>query len=124
MLQLPLGWRREKTVREKLLSVRKSCHVFHVNVDTFVSSSQTVAPVCSAPHFRLLRVCEQNRNKGKLEGIDALLGEDFYHFLFSFTPSNQILNRELFLIPNLNLGMRLWPIHSNCSCVSCKAAQW
>ncbi|XP_028398344.1 Fanconi anemia group D2 protein-like isoform X2 [Dendronephthya gigantea] len=37
-------------------------------------SSQTVAPVCSAPHFRLLRVCEQNRNKGKLEGIDALLG--------------------------------------------------
>lgn len=31
--------------------------------------------VCLAPHFRLLRICEQSQHNGDLEGIDALLGE-------------------------------------------------
>lgn len=30
--------------------------------------------ICLAPHFRLLRVCEESQHKGDLEGIDALLG--------------------------------------------------
>ena len=31
-----------------------------------------------APHFRLLRICEQVLNEGSLEGIDALLGCPLY----------------------------------------------
>ena len=31
--------------------------------------------ICLAPHFRLLRVCEESQHKGDLEGIDALLGK-------------------------------------------------
>jgi len=33
-----------------------------------------VSLICLAPHFRLLRVCEESQHKGDLEGIDALLG--------------------------------------------------
>ncbi|XP_044183012.1 Fanconi anemia group D2 protein-like isoform X2 [Acropora millepora] len=33
-----------------------------------------VSLICLAPHFRLLRVCEESQRKGDLEGIDALLG--------------------------------------------------
>ncbi|KAK2547498.1 Fanconi anemia group D2 protein [Acropora cervicornis] len=32
-----------------------------------------VSLICLAPHFRLLRVCEESQRKGDLEGIDALL---------------------------------------------------
>ncbi|KAL9960552.1 hypothetical protein ACROYT_G034027 [Oculina patagonica] len=38
------------------------------------SDSATVSLICLAPHFRLLRVCEESQHKGDLEGIDALLG--------------------------------------------------
>ncbi|XP_015761600.1 PREDICTED: Fanconi anemia group D2 protein homolog, partial [Acropora digitifera] len=34
----------------------------------------TISLICLAPHFRLLRVCEESQRKGDLEGIDALLG--------------------------------------------------
>ena len=34
-----------------------------------------VSLICLAPHFRLLRVCEESQRKGDLEGIDALLGK-------------------------------------------------
>lgn len=30
--------------------------------------------MCLAPHFRLLRICEQSQHNDELEGIDALLG--------------------------------------------------
>ena len=40
--------------------------------------SVPVPLICLAPHFRLLRVCEEGQHKGDLEGIDALLGK----FLF------------------------------------------
>lgn len=33
-----------------------------------------VSLICLAPHFRLLRACEESQHKGNLEGIDALLG--------------------------------------------------
>jgi len=38
------------------------------------SDSAPVSLICLAPHFRLLRVCEESEHKGDLEGIDALLG--------------------------------------------------
>ena len=37
--------------------------------------SVPVPLICLAPHFRLLRVCEESQHKGDLEGIDALLGK-------------------------------------------------
>jgi len=37
--------------------------------------SAPVSLICLAPHFRLLRACEESQHKGDLEGIDALLGE-------------------------------------------------
>lgn len=46
---------------------------------------KTVSPLCLAPFFRLLRVCEAQENQGDLEGVDALLSEEagllisFYH---------------------------------------------
>ncbi|XP_078597368.1 Fanconi anemia group D2 protein-like isoform X1 [Branchiostoma floridae x Branchiostoma japonicum] len=41
---------------------------------------RTVSPGCLAPHFRLLRYCEQAQRGGDLEGIDALLGCPMYLF--------------------------------------------
>ncbi|KAI8481783.1 Fanconi anemia group D2 protein [Branchiostoma belcheri] len=41
---------------------------------------RTVSPACLAPHFRLLRCCEQAQRGGDLEGIDALLGCPLYLF--------------------------------------------
>ncbi|XP_031562635.1 Fanconi anemia group D2 protein-like [Actinia tenebrosa] len=38
--------------------------------------------VCLAPHFRLLRICEQSQHNGDLEGIDALLGCPLITFKF------------------------------------------
>lgn len=43
--------------------------------------SAPVSLICLAPHFRLLRVCEESEHKGDLEGIDALLGKCFFFFL-------------------------------------------
>lgn len=37
--------------------------------------SAPVSLICLAPHFRLLRACEESQHKGDLEGIDALLGK-------------------------------------------------
>ncbi|CAH1266603.1 FANCD2 [Branchiostoma lanceolatum] len=39
-----------------------------------------VSPACLAPHFRLLRYCQQAQCGGDLEGIDALLGCPMYLF--------------------------------------------
>ena len=46
-----------------------------VNVFFFFAFSAPVSLICLAPHFRLLRVCEESQHKGDLEGIDALLGK-------------------------------------------------
>ncbi|XP_022805734.1 Fanconi anemia group D2 protein-like [Stylophora pistillata] len=55
ILPLLLASRKGATSKEKLDSVPASL-------------------ICLAPHFRLLRVCEESQHKGDLEGIDALLG--------------------------------------------------
>ena len=41
--------------------------------------------ICLAPHFRLLRVCEESQHKGDLEGIDALLGKLQYVWFWNVT---------------------------------------
>ena len=41
--------------------------------------------ICLAPHFRLLRVCEESQHKGDLEGIDALLGKLQYVWFWNAT---------------------------------------
>ena len=38
-----------------------------------------VSPLCLAPFFRLLRLCESQQNQGDLENIDGLLGEENPH---------------------------------------------
>ena len=43
--------------------------VFHSHL------SPPASLVCLAPHFRLLRSCEESQHNGSLQGIDALLGE-------------------------------------------------
>ena len=48
-----------------------SCSIFL----SFILISAPVSLICLAPHFRLLRVCEESQHKGDLEGIDALLGK-------------------------------------------------
>lgn len=38
--------------------------------------TRRVSPLCLAPFFRLLRLCEEKQDHGDLEEIDALLGEE------------------------------------------------
>jgi len=48
------------------------CIPDHVCDCTF---GRQVSPVCLAPHFRLLQMCEGRQHDGDLEEIDALLGQ-------------------------------------------------
>ncbi|XP_043933530.1 Fanconi anemia group D2 protein isoform X2 [Protopterus annectens] len=41
-------------------------------------SGRSVSPMCLAPFFRLLRLCEEKQHNGNLEEIDALLGCPIY----------------------------------------------
>ncbi|XP_049448967.1 Fanconi anemia group D2 protein [Epinephelus fuscoguttatus] len=45
----------------------------HSQVDK-AHKGRRVSPLCLAPFFRLLRLCEEKQNQGDLEEIDALLG--------------------------------------------------
>ena len=48
-------------------------------------NSGPASPICLAPHFRLLWVCEESQHKGDLEGIDALLGKLQYVWFWNVT---------------------------------------
>ncbi|XP_071810263.1 Fanconi anemia group D2 protein-like [Asterias amurensis] len=76
-----------------LLPLLSKAERAHLNLGSLVSddseteSTQIVSPLCMAPHFRLLRICEQVQHDGDLEGIDALLGCPLY------TVSNDVFSK-------------------------------
>lgn len=64
-----------------LLNYKSLCKFVYVVLIYFFGKyfylliSAPVSLICLAPHFRLLRACEESQHKGDLEGIDALLGK-------------------------------------------------
>nr|XP_054752442.1 Fanconi anemia group D2 protein-like [Lytechinus pictus] len=58
------------------------------------SSGGCVSPACLAPHFRLLRFCEQAQHDGSLEGIDALLGCPLYSSKDDLVAKIQSLSKQ------------------------------
>ncbi|XP_048586773.1 Fanconi anemia group D2 protein isoform X2 [Nematostella vectensis] len=59
----------EGSIAVNILPLLLASNSKQAQTDTALSSLD-----CLAPHFRLLRTCEQSQHKGDLEGIDALLG--------------------------------------------------
>ncbi|XP_022104971.1 Fanconi anemia group D2 protein-like isoform X2 [Acanthaster planci] len=73
---------------------RAQLNLGSVSVDeSEANGSRTVSPLCMAPHFRLLRICEQVQNEGSLEGIDALLGCPLYTVSEEVIPKVSSLSR-------------------------------
>ncbi|XP_072026579.1 Fanconi anemia group D2 protein-like [Amphiura filiformis] len=61
-----------------LVSKAERAHLNNSMISNTGDAERNVSPLCLAPHFRLLRVCEQVQNNGNLDGIDALLGCPMY----------------------------------------------
>ncbi|KAK2186157.1 hypothetical protein NP493_212g05054 [Ridgeia piscesae] len=72
-LQFGLDEENDGTIAINLLPLVASNS--KTRVDNVATGQRQVSPVCLAPHFRLLQMCEGRQHDGDLEEIDALLGQ-------------------------------------------------